>query len=500
MYYFRVFLLILLISATSFSQLPFNNFQFRGKFDFENPSETILSYDLFEQGKKLRLIGNNTIQLWDVESKKVLSSRKHEIEDLSEATFGGVSPDKNKLFVLGYETKAKEKDAPKIKTPAKIYDLESGKLLKVLDKSDRLIKSAVWSRNGKILVTADNDLLSRKEYFAHKDETEISFWDGETLEFRSSTIIKDLTWFYISEDGNDFFTTSVPEKKGWFGIPFVNGMTNVINIWDTQTAKNDKNLSIGDENFHTQTYKLMPSPNGKYFAIVSKNKETDDEHRVILWQIGNGAMPKYTIKANPKIRDSLIAYSPDSKYFALDSGKDVQIYDIESGKMTKEVKGYNLPHYWLNDNQTFVYDKIDSLKAVNIADSAVVYQNPLVYITETTENYKGTKDVFGNEEKESITTTIDSTTVVPSPNRKMFLTYSNSAVDVFNGENGTNLQSIIKSPPIKKKKAKVLGITIFKFNEYPPTTVKSVEWSDDSRMIIVKDISRSFLSIWEIKE
>ncbi|CAN5288015.1 hypothetical protein BH10ACI1_BH10ACI1_10800 [soil metagenome] len=494
----QCFLLCLIFSTIGFSQFSAANFQFKGKFDFENPSEQIIAYDLFDNNAKLRLIGKNTVQIWDVKNNKVLESRKHGIEDLSAEHFGGISPDRTKLLVLGFEKKNDIKDAPKIIVPAKVYEIETGKLLAVLEKAGKFVKSAVWSKDGSILVTADNNLLTPSGMALHKDETQIGFWDGESLKLRSSVNIKDITWYYLSDNGENFFTTSVPEKKVLF-IPFVNGMANAINIWDTRTAKNDKNLSVGDENFHTYTYKMMPSPDGKYFALVSKNKETDTEHRVMVWKVGGGEMPEYTIQANPKIRESTIKYSPDGKYFALDSGKNTQIYEVETGKLVNELIGYNLPSLWVNDNQTVLYYSSGLLKGVQVSNGATVFEQPLIYITETTETLSGTKNVFGNYDKESTTTTIDSTAVKPSPDGKHFLTYSNAALDVFNAASGQKLQNIVESPPTIEKKKKVLGITIFKIKIYPPTTIKSAEWSEDSRIIIISNAGENSLSIWEIK-
>lgn len=498
MRYIKIPILIIFFSLFASAQTLNSAFEYTGKFDFDNPSEKIIAYDLFENNEKLRLIGKNTVQIWDIKNNKVLESRKHGIENLSQATFGGISPDKTKLIVLGFEIDGDKKNSPKTIIPGKVYDIETGKLLAVLDKAGKFVESAIWSEDGKTLVTADNKFLSPAG-MTHRDATEIGFWNGETLGFRSSVNIKDITWYYLSENGESFFTASVPEKKVLFSIPFVNGMANVINIWNTQTAKTDKNLSVGDENFHTYTYKMMPSPDGKYFALVSKNKETDTEHRVLVWKIGGGEMPEYTIKANPKIRESRLSYSPDGKYFALDSGKNTQIYEIETGKMTAELTGYNLPDFWFNHNQIVLFNSYDSLKAVQISSGATVFEKKLVYITETTETTLGTKDVFGDYDKTSTTETIDSTAVVPSPNGKLFLTFSNAALDLFNAKTGQNLQTIIKSPPIIEKKRKLLGVTVFKYKIYPERTIKSAEWTEDSRVIIVKDIKEGFVSIWEMK-
>ena len=62
---FKIILLCLVFSSILFAQVSDKNFQFKGKFDFENPNEEILVYK-FLNGTRLQLIGPNTFQIWDV--------------------------------------------------------------------------------------------------------------------------------------------------------------------------------------------------------------------------------------------------------------------------------------------------------------------------------------------------------------------------------------------------------------------------------------------------
>ncbi|HEX8247567.1 MAG TPA: hypothetical protein VF599_05240 [Pyrinomonadaceae bacterium] len=79
----------------------------------DNPSEGIIAYDLLENGEKLRLVGEKSIQIWDVKNNKVLESRRHEIENLWLANSGiRVSPDRSKIFVPAYRTKNGELKGP----------------------------------------------------------------------------------------------------------------------------------------------------------------------------------------------------------------------------------------------------------------------------------------------------------------------------------------------------------------------------------------------------
>lgn len=486
-------LCFLLFSATVFPQFTTQRiqtdgrFQLKGKFDFENPNERIFAFDLFDEGKKLRLVGPNNVQIWDVENNKVLDARRHNIENLSTETFGGISPDKSKLVVKGFETKSEIKDAPKIKTPAKIYDIETGKLLLVLDKPEKLVQSAEWSKNGKTLKTVGS----------YKNETEVCFWDGETLEFRSCAVINDLTWSYLSEDGESFFTTSVPEKKGFLGIPFVNGMANVINVWNTRTAKNERNLSVGDANFHTYTFKMMPSPDGKYLALVSKNKETDTEHRVMVWQIAGGDQPKYTIKASPKIRESMLSYSPDGKFFALDAGKTVQVYEMATGKMIGEFANPTIPSFWLNDGQTVVFHEATKIRAVQIPNGNFLFEEPVIYVT--SETITGTMtDSNGNTMNTTETVIDDYTQIVPHSDTKSFLTFSNQSVKVYTA-GGKLVQALIKPPPVIERKGKIFGIFKVKTKDFGDKLVSRAQWANDGKSVLVLGARETDVSIWQEK-
>src|SRR5688572_16014876 len=82
------FLLAALVLST-FAQNEVSPLTFKGKFDFDIPSEQILAHRFLDNGTKLWMLGANTIQVWDVESKKVISSEKHGIPYLSDRTFGG---------------------------------------------------------------------------------------------------------------------------------------------------------------------------------------------------------------------------------------------------------------------------------------------------------------------------------------------------------------------------------------------------------------------------
>ncbi len=473
----------MLFSTIVIAQTSSGYFKFEGKFNFQNSDEQVVAYDFSSDNKQFRLFGEETVKVWDVETKKVLESRKHGIKNLLPKTFGGYSPDKTKMLVLSYKN-----------SPAKIYDIKTGKTLAVLDGVKNSIKSAMWSKDGSMLLTADNSLFDKSSVI-YKSSTEVGFWNGETFELYNSANIKDIDWFYLTDDGRDFYSTSTPQDSFLF-LP-ISGTTDVVNVRDTQTGKIDRKLSVGGTDYETISSKMMVSPNGEYLALVSKSKNSEEE-RVMVWETSNGKKPLYII-TNPEIGNSKLLYSPDGKYFAVDSGKNLQIYELATGRMTAEFKNKNLPDFWLADGNIALFCDIKFFEAIDASDGSTEYRSVLFYLEREEEVTKSTKDAFGNYEKEVVTDLYDASKIQPSPNSDYFLSVSDTQVSVYHAKSGSQ-RILIRSPGVKEKKIKILGLFSHYKKVYPETTIKSVSWSEDSRTIIIEHKNEAAVSVYHLSD
>jgi WD40 repeat protein len=513
MRFFCIAFLALVFSIAASAQVSDRNFQFKGKFDMDNPSEGIIAYDLFENGEKLRLVGEKSIQIWDVKNNKVLDARRHEIENLWLTNSGvRISPDRGKVFVPAYRRKSGEqKDAPKIIIPGKVYDLNTGKLIAALDKNGKLASAAVWSKNGKTLVTAsDEDFAGDSAYRFGGDGTEIlgnnvgeidvSFWDGETLELRASIAVSNLTWRYLSLDGEKLLTTSGP-KRNMLGVNYASEKASTIDVWNTQTGKLEKQLSIGDETFFTRTRKLMVNPDGRTLALILKSRKTDADDRMLVWDIyGSDEAPKYVLKANPKIDDSELGYSPDGKLVALDSGKNAQFYEISTGAKKFEMADFEVPDFWFVDNKVALFHKDDKILGVEIPSGKTLFEKEVFYRTATRGLGTYMTDDKGNMTENTETYVVDYTRIVPHPNNRFFIAYSNQSVRIHDALSGDNLRSLVIPPPVIERKKKVLGVTVLKFRDYGKNLVTRAAWSGDGKWILILDAEAKSVSLWEMKE
>lgn len=492
MRFLKIFFLCLISPFSLAAQTGADDFKFVGRFDFENPNERILAYKPLEDGK-LQLVGSNTFQIWDTANNKVLESKHHDIENLTAASFGGANPRQDKILVLG------GLDFEKKTFPTSVWDVKAAKRIAVLDKGARAVVSGVWSKNGKTFITASNTAFA-SGVMDHERETELCFYDGETLAFRGAIQIEDLTWLYLSDDGERLYTTSVPRKKGLFGIAFVNGMANVIKIWNTQTAQAEGNFSVGGDDFATLTWKLSPSSDGKYFALVSKNRNGDDDsHRVLIWEIsGKAALPKYSIKANPKISSSTISYSPSGKYFALDAGRTAQIYELETGELKFELVNSIVPQFWLDDERVALYNYSGKIRAFKMETGKLLYEEKAVYETTDVPTGISTTDENGNYKQETTSEVTDYTRVAAHPNGRFFVAYSNKTAKVYDARTGANLMTLISPPPTFEKKRKFLGIPLPKARG-GENLVKEAGWFADGKTIFVHDWRGTSISLWTMK-
>ena len=105
---------------------------------------------------------------------------------------------------------------------------------------------------------------------------------------------------------------------------------------------------------------------------------------MLAWKFDDGVKQIYQLQPQPKIDDSRIEFSPDGKYFALDVGKNLQIYETETGKLKVELTNVELPSWgWLN-NETLASVDIKSknffeagrmLKAFDANDGRLLFKH-----------------------------------------------------------------------------------------------------------------------------
>jgi dipeptidyl aminopeptidase/acylaminoacyl peptidase len=464
----------------------------KGEFGFQSGDERIMLYKYLEHENRLLALAHQSLLLLDVGNAKVLESRPSGLPllavsddcDFNDWVF---SPDGRKILIIE-ETKAKDG----AKQKASIWDWQTGKQITVLDKSPHQIRDGSWSKNGKTLVTYDYDF---NFWVNSTKKLGVSFWDGETFEYRHSISVDFPTWAHLSDDGRRFFAAS-GRRKSFLGLKYISDSRGVINVWDTSSGEIEKTISVSDPDFNIRTLKISVSPDGRFLIFVNKHKSKSTEHRLLAWEMDGSISPKYEFKANPKIDDAYVRFSPDGKYFALDAGKTLQIYETRTGVKRFELPDVEPPDFWLNDNHTLIDDDWKKMEAFDATNGRKLYEQKLIHHTYDRPIGIGTTDLNGNIHYDTETVILDTTRLVAHPNGKIFLTYSNQYVKVFDSRTGELLQTII-SPDLaaptpdfcKKYPKQCKGKLVWKAG-----------WSSDGKMLYVFNANRQTISLWELLE
>jgi WD40 repeat protein len=459
----------------------------KGNFGLHVVHDSIIWHKYLEEKNQLLLIGRNNIQLIDLTNFRVIETRRL---DLSQVQLRAddydyenwpISPDGQRIVLLG-QKEARTKSRTEDQQAAIVLDLQTGKQIALLREPDR-IHAASWSRNGGTLMTMDTEYV---DIFATK--LNVSFWDGETFAPRFRVNLENVTWTYLSHDGERFFAAT-GKRKSFFGIKHVADDDSVVRIWKTRTGELEKTISVGDAEFHPKTREIEMTPDERFLLMVNKHKSDSSEHRLLAWEVNGGIRPIYDINPKPKIDDSRVVFSPDGKYFALDVGKNLQIYETETGRMKAELANVELPasRGWI-DNQTLVNIDYKSnsylLNGFDASSGRLLYQQKLDYATEYS-SYSYPLDDGGSS-------VFNYTVFKPHPTKRIFLTQGDQFVKIFDSRSGELLQTVVH-PLIKTDSKGRSRMTHGK-------TVDAADWSNDGKTLYVFSSNGQSVSLWKVIE
>jgi WD40 repeat protein len=478
-------LLLLMFSSLAFSQsLPI--VEDKGNFGLHIVNDSIIWHKYLAEKNQLLLIGRKNIQLLDLTNFKVIETRPFDLSQVQlradeyDYTNWPISPDGRRIVLLG-QKEARTKSKTENKQAAIVLDLLTGKRVGLLERPDR-IYAASWSKNGKTLMTMDTSYV---DIFTTK--LNVNFWDGETLEHRFSVNLENVTWIYLSSDGERFFAAS-GKRKSFFGIKHVADDDSVVRVWRTRTGELEKTISVGDAEFHPKTREIEMTPDEKFLVMVNKHKSDSSEHRLLAWEVNGGIRPIYEINPQPKIDDSRVVFSRDGRFFALDVGRNLQIYETETGKMKVELPNIELPSGGWIDNETLAGINYKSnsflLNGFDALSGRLLYQQKLDYAS----IYAGYSYASNEGESSLITYTV----IRPHPTKKVFLTQGDQFVKIFDSRSGELLQTVVH-PLIKTDSKGRSRMTHGK-------TVDSADWSKDGKALYVFSSNNQSVSLWKVIE
>jgi WD40 repeat protein len=334
--------------------------------------EVIVTKRFLDDEDRLLTVTNFGAQLWNTKTGERLRSVTHEAVNVVKFdSIITISPDGTRMVLTdGFNLSLSKLWGKKPKVSAEVFDLTTGKEIAVLQRPEKPVRRAVWTADGKTLVTFSNA-------FGQSYNMEIAFWDGETFEYRGSIHAND--WNYLTRDGEKFITTS-GVSKNTFGVKFEK--PNAVNVWNTRTQKIERSFVLEKEkslkNIRiTADEKFLLSENDKY--IIYLNLETGERRyfsakdnssvdsaqlsadqrflaaenngKILVWEIGAGSSPKFEITPiapveKEKRTTDILGFNFDGKHLAIWQMKyksavffkvpvldKTEFYELETGKL-----------------------------------------------------------------------------------------------------------------------------------------------------------------------
>lgn len=501
-----------LYSGLLIAQTTDEKFRSLGRFSVKEWGDPLVSYALSEDGT-LTLLGVDHFQVQNIKTGQVLEEKKHGLKDLSPDS-PGVSPDLRKVAIISREYTDRDAQGKKVKkyVPGSLWNVATGEKLAGFENLSKPVEAVIWSKNGDILVTASTrvfgldkgyrytyDIEGGEVLYNAAGETEISFFAGVSGKLLSTISVSNLTWRYLSPDGTRLYTASGP-KRNFIGFHYASEKVETIDVWNTATGKIEKSFVIGDDARFSRARKLQVSPDGQYLALVQKSRKTDADDRLLIFRLDGAAVPDKIIKANPKIDNSYLSYTPDGKYVALDSGKDMQLYSLATGAKIWEASNVNPPPIWLDDNritlQLLYKEKTYKYEGINLSDGTTIYSVPAVYETRQVTLSSSSTDANGNTTYDTASEVVDYTQIVPNLNNKWFIASSSKYVRIYDATRGTLVQTLVEPEQITTRQRKFLGISTSYIDDGPRKVIDT-QWSETGRYIVIRDYNGASISIWE---
>lgn len=258
-------------------------------------NEELFNVTISPNSEKILTGSNKFVRIWDKKEKKVLYS-------INGAT--GIlkfSPD-GKSFASG-----------RIDSSIKIYDTETGQMIRILVGHSRWVYGLDYSKDGMLLASGSADKT-------------IKIWDV------SSGLVLQTLKGHKNEVSRVAFS---PDGKT---LVSAGGWDNTIKVWDVISGQEIRTIN----GHNRKVVSVVFSPNGSVFASCSYDKT------VKIWDAASGELIR-TLKQEHSAVLTL-SFSPDGTQIATGSGSNldmtVKLWDIVSGEVVRTFVGHT---FWVNE-------------------------------------------------------------------------------------------------------------------------------------------------------
>jgi hypothetical protein len=319
---FSVILIMIFAVGFVFAGADDEVLEFKSKIGFTNVDDKIIEYRFLENDKKLLIIGEKNLQVWDVENARLLNSVPHQLPQF--ASRGFVS----EYLLLGLPRLLDWRPflvdeggkwiitAEKIGTnplrSAVVRDLQSLKQIAVLDLPNVSTDYVSFDENKNEILTFG--ITDKNGAFAS--------WDKDKFTVKEVISIREYKWHQKIRNDEKMIVGSGDTKVVWTGLGLNIKQGDTLTLRNAKTGAIEKEYTAKNLKPETSFQETTISADEKF--LISKRND-----RIFVWEIDGDAAPKFEISnPNPKGNFSFKGIY-DRKFIVVKIDEQLRVYDIE---------------------------------------------------------------------------------------------------------------------------------------------------------------------------
>lgn len=304
--------------------------QFKSKIGFTRSEDMIVDHKLFDNDRKLLLIGKKYFQFWDLETATLLSSTPHQIPQFAprglvdKLLLGLPSAlswrpflidDAGKWLITVERTEGAEHRS------AVVRDLNSARQLAVLDLPAISTDYVSLSADKREIVTFGKD----------GEASALASWDIDSFKLLRKVSIDEYRWHRSIKDGRKILVGSGDTKTIWIGPNIKQGER--LTLRDGSTGAVEKEFTAEGLEPKSPFQDTAVTANEKY--LISRR-----DGRILVWDIDGNGRPRFEIApAGPKTPKPRLDALLDGRSMVVSLDKTVAVYDLAGNGTPRFVLG-----------------------------------------------------------------------------------------------------------------------------------------------------------------
>jgi WD40 repeat protein len=316
-----VVLTIILASAAALLAADGDVLEYKAKLGFTNGEDKIIEYQFIDSDRKLLIIGEKNLQLWDVESGKLLNSVTHQIPQFAPPTRGFF----NKYVMLGlldgfnWRPFVINDDGDWIITVERIgtnplrsaivRDLQTLKPIASMNLPNVSTESVAYDENAGEIITFG--ITEKTAAFAR--------WNEYKFTVKELVTVDQYKWHQTIRDDEKMVVGSGSTQVPMSGPNIKEG--DHLTLRDTKTGTVEKEYTA--PNLKPETAFQETTVSGDEDFLISKRND-----RIFVWEIDGNGQPRFEISnPNPK-GDLSLKTIIDRKFIVVKIDEQLRIYDV----------------------------------------------------------------------------------------------------------------------------------------------------------------------------